>query len=169
LGRLRDAVGAAIAAIAARQQATADSGLAERRAEAFGDLYRRLTKLETSFVSITNPVLLPGEPFMLPAELPAEALRWEHWKELGDTTFAFADGFAQHRLNLDDATCRDLTAFIGEVRGLLTKSIYPNLQTAATNPDTRASLRKALEQLGAEIPRAREGLERAYREQSEER
>jgi hypothetical protein len=169
LGRLREAVGAAIAAIAARQHTSADSGLAARRAEAIGDLYRRLTKVETTFVSITNPMLMPGEPFALPAELPAEALRWEPWKQVGDATFAFAEGFAHHRLELDDATCRDLTAFIGDVRGLLTRSIYPHLQTAATNPETRATLRKALEQLGAEIPRAREGLERAYREQSDER
>lgn len=169
LGRLREAVGAAMAAIAARQRSTVNSGLVARRAEAIGDLYRRLTKLETTFVSITNPMLMPGEPFSLPAELPSEALRWEPWKEVGDATFAFADGFAHHRLELDDATCRDLTAFIGDVRGLLTRSIYPNLQTAAANPEARATLRKALEQLGAEIPRAREGLERAYREQYEER
>jgi hypothetical protein len=169
LGRLREAVGAAIAAIAARQRTAEEVGVAARRADAIGELYRRLTKLETTFVSIANPVLLPGEPFALPAELPAEALRWEHWKEVGDATFAFAESFAQHRLDLDDVTCRDLTAFLGDARGLLTRSIYPNLQTAATNPETRAALRKAVEQLGGEIPRAREGLERAYREQSEER
>jgi hypothetical protein len=169
LGRLREAVGAAIAAIAARQQSVEDSGLVARRAEAIGDLYRRLTKLETTFVSVTNPVLLPGEPFVLPAELPVEALRWEPWKEVGDATFAFAEGFALHRLEFDDATCRDLTEFIREVRGLLTRSIYPNLQAAAGNPETRATLRKTLEQLGSEIPRAREGLERAYREQNGDR
>jgi hypothetical protein len=169
LSRLREGVGAAIAAIAARQRKADDSGVAMRRAVAIGELYRRLTKLETTFVSVTNPVLLPGEPFAMPSELPAECLRWEHWKEVGDGTFAFAEAFAQHRLDLDDATCRDLTGFIGDVRSLLTRSIYPNLQAAASNPETRAKLRKALEQLGAEIPRAREGLERAYREQSEER
>jgi hypothetical protein len=167
LGRLREAIGAAIAAIAARQANAESARSANRRAEAIGDLYRRLVKLETTFVSITNPVLLPGEPFALPAELPAEALRWEHWKEVGDATFAFADGFAQHRLDLDDESCRDLTAFIADVRGLLTRSVYPNLQTAATNPETRASLRTALDQLGAEIPRARESLERAYRERGD--
>jgi hypothetical protein len=169
LGRLREAIGAAIAAIAARQRSVEDARGAARRAEAIGELYRRLTKLETTFVSVTNPVLLPGEPFVLPPELSAEALRWEPWKEVGDATFAFAETFAQHRLEFDDATCRDLTAFIREVRGLLTRSIYPNLQAAATNPETRAALRKALDQLGAEIPRAREGLERAYREQDGER
>jgi hypothetical protein len=169
LGRLREAVGAAMAAMAARQRSAEEAGGAARRADAFGELYRRLTKLETTFVSVTNPVLLPGESFALPAELPAEALRWENWKEVGDATFAFAESFAQHRLEFDDATCRDLTGFIREMRGLLTRSIYPNLQAAATNSETRAALRKALEQLGAEIPRAREGLERAYREDGGER
>jgi hypothetical protein len=168
LGRLREAVGAAMATMAARQQSIEDAAAAARRTEAIGELYRRLTKLETTFVSVTNPVLLPGESFALPAELPAEALRWEHWKEVGDATFAFAEWFAQHRLEFDDGICRDITAFIRDARGLLTRSIYPNLQASA-NAETRAALRKALEQLGAEIPRAREGLERAYREQSGER
>jgi hypothetical protein len=165
LGRLREAVGAAMAAIAARQRSPEAVRQATRRSEAIAELYGHLAKLETTFVSAANPVLLPGEPFVLPAELPAEALRWEHWKVVGDATYVFAEAFAQHRLDLDDATCRDLTAFVGEARGLLTRTVYPNLQTAASNPETRAALRTALQQLGAEIPRAREGLERTYREQ----
>src|SRR5262245_6518716 len=45
LGRLRDAVGAAMAAMAARQRSAEEAGGAARRAEAIGDLYKRLTKL----------------------------------------------------------------------------------------------------------------------------
>jgi hypothetical protein len=162
LGRLREAIGAAIAAIAERQNAADASALSARRTDAIAELYRRLAKLETTFVSVTNPMLLPGETLSLPKELAPESLRWEQWKEIGDAAFAFAESFAQHRLDLDDATCRDLTAFLGEVRGLLTGAIYPNLKAAAS-AETRTELHRAIEQLGAEIPRAREGLERAYR------
>jgi hypothetical protein len=169
LGRLREAIGTAITAIAARQRMADDPGLASRRAAAIGELYRRLTHLETTFISIANPELLPGEPFTLSPNLTADAYRWELWKAVGDATFTFAEGFALHRLELDDVSCRDLTSFIGDVRGLLTRSIYPNLQHATTNPQAQATLRTALEQLGAEIPRARDGLERAYREQTDER
>jgi hypothetical protein len=169
LGRLREAIGTAITAIAARQRMADDPGIASRRAVAIAELYRRLTHLETTFMSIANPELLPGEPFTLSPNLTAEAYRWEQWKAVGDATFAFAESFALHRLELDDPTCRDLTSFIGDVRGLLTRSIYPNLQHATTNPEAQTMLRTALEQLGAEIPRARDGLERAYREQSDER
>jgi hypothetical protein len=169
LGRLREAIGTAITAIAARQRMADDPGLASRRAVAIGELYRRLTHLETTFISIANPELLPGEPFTLSPNLTAEAYRWEQWKVVGDATFAFAESFALHRLELDDASCRDLTSFIGDVRGLLTRSIYPNLQHATTNAEASTTLRSALEQLGAEIPRARDGLERAYREQTDER
>lgn len=169
LGRLREAIGTAITAIAARQRLADDPGIASRRAVAIGELYRRLTHLETTFVSIANPELLPGEPFTLSPNLNADMYRWEQWKAVGDATFSFAESFALHRLELDDPTCRDLTAFIGEVRGLLTRSIYPNLQHAATSPDAQATLKSALTQLGADIPRARDNLERAYREHSDDR
>lgn len=169
LGRLRDAVGAAMAAIAARQTSAESARQAARRAEALGDLYRRLVKLETTFISVTNPVLLPGEPFTLPSELPAEALRWESWKEVGDATFAFAETFTQRRIDLDDAICRDLAAFVTELRQLLTRSVYPNLRPNPATAEGQQALRRALEALGAEIPRCRELVERAYRENGEGR
>lgn len=166
LTRLREAIGAAIAAIAARQQMASDPGQASRRAIAIAELYRRLTQLETTFISIANPELLPGEPFSLATNLSAEAYRWEQWKSVGDATFSFAESFATHRLELDDATCREMTTFIGDVRNLLTRSIYPNLQHATSNAEAQKALRTALDQLGAEIPRARDGLERIYRDQT---
>jgi DNA repair exonuclease SbcCD ATPase subunit len=162
LSRLREAIGAAIAAIAAQRSSSA--GPLSRRAEALVELYRLLTKFETTFVSVANPVLLPGEPFTLSADLPAESLRWEAWKEVGNAAFVFADAFALHRLDLDDEVCREITGFIAGIRQLLTRSIYPYLQTAATNAEARQQLRRSLEQLAAEIPHARESLERAYRE-----
>lgn len=166
LARLREGVGAAMAAIAVRQNAPEANLIAARKAEATSELYRRLAKLEVSFLSIANPVLLPGEAFALPAELLPETMKWENWKEVGDATFAFAESFNQNRIFLDDDVCRDLTAFIGGLREVMTTSIYPNLNTKAfIEPgEVRASLRAALEQLGHDIPDARERLERSFRE-----
>lgn len=164
-GRLREGLGGAMAALAARQESGQGSQLQQRRVEAIGDLYRRLAKLEATVVAVTNPVLLPGEPYSLPAELLPETLRWENWKEVGDGAFAFADAFNQSRIYLDDQTCRDLAAFVAGLRELLTRSIYPNLQPRP-NDETKRTLRAAIEQLGADIPAARERLERAFREEA---
>ncbi len=166
LSRLREAVGAAMAAIAVRQSGPESDVVTGKRAEAIASLYRRLAKLETCYLSVTNPVLLPGEAFDLPANLPPETLKWENWKEVGDATFAFAEAFNQDRIYLDDATCRDLVGFVSSLREVMTTEIYPNL-TARPGTDateTRDALRAALVQLGREIPEARERLERTFRE-----
>lgn len=166
LARLREGVGAAMAAIAVRQTTPEASAVATRKAEATGELYRKLAKLEVSFLSITNPVLLPGEPFSLPKELLPETLKWENWKEVGDATFAFADAFNQDRIYLDDVACRELTSFVSGLREVMTSGIYPNLHVkpGADPVETKAALRAALEQLGHDIPDARERLERSFRE-----
>lgn len=166
LSRLREGVGAAMAAIAVRQASPESNAIAARKAEATGELYRKLAKLEVSFLSITNPVLLPGEPFSLPKELLPETVKWENWKEVGDATFAFADAFNQDRIYLDDETCRELTRFISSLREMMTSGIYPNLIVKpGTDPaDAKKALRAALEQLGHDIPDARERLERSFRD-----
>lgn len=166
LRQLREMVTAAIAAMASSFASSEAARQAERRIDALNELYRLLAKLESTVISVANPVLLPGEPLTLPPDLPAEALRWDTWKDVGNAAFAFADAFALRRIDLDDATCRELSLFVSDLRQLLTTSIYPYLQSAATNPDARKSLRRSLEQLAAEFPRARECLERAYREQA---
>jgi hypothetical protein len=166
LARLREGVGAAMAAIAVRQGGPESSVLIGRKAEAVADLYRKLAKLEMAFLSITNPVLLPGEPFALPPELMPETLKWENWKDVGDAAFAFAEAFNQDRIYLDDTCCRELIGFIGGLRELMTTAIYPNLLSrSGIEPEqARALLRTALEQLGRDIPEARELLERLFRE-----
>lgn len=167
LARLREAVGAAMAALAVRHSPESNA-LVARRTDAVAGLYKRLSKLETCFVSVTNPVLLPGETFSLPAELMTDTLKWENWKEVGDATFAFAEAFNQDRIFLDDATCRELSSFVSELRTVMTTRIYPNLMPAPGTDSTeaRAALREALEQLGHDIPDARERLERSFREQA---
>ena len=134
LARLREAVGAAMAALAARQESPMADPRNGRRAEAITTLYKRLAKLETSFISVTNPVLLPGEAFSASEELLPETLRWENWKDVGDGAYAFAEAFNQERIHLDDQTCRDVTAFVTISRSILTNQIYPNLVTKGSPP-----------------------------------
>jgi hypothetical protein len=168
LSRLREAIGTAIATIAARQAAEDDDRVSALRITALSDLYSRLTKLETAFTSIANPVLLPGESFTIPEELPSQVFRWEHWKDVGDATFSFAEEFARQRVHLDNETCREMTAFIGSARSVLTRSIYPNLQNGGANGETQKEiLRTAIQQLADDITTGRENLERSYRERAE--
>jgi hypothetical protein len=166
LNRLREAVGAVMGALAVHHS-TASDAVAGKRAEAIAGLYRRLAKLETDFLSVTNPVLLPGEKFALPAELLSETLKWESWKEVGDSVFSFADAFNQERIFLDDESCRELTAFVSDLREVMTTAIYPNLMPRPGVPleESRQDLRRGIEQLGREIPAARQRLERAFREE----
>ncbi len=165
LAHLRDALASALATLPATSGRRLEfDPTAGRRADAVTMLDQHLAKLESSFVSVTNPLLLPGEPFTLPAELPAEALRWESWKEIGDAAYAFAQSFGAERIHLDDATCRDLTAFVTAVREHLTRTIYPTLANGGTSDDPLVTLRSAFEQLGADIPAARACLRTAYTE-----
>jgi hypothetical protein len=166
LTRLRDAVGGAMAAFAVRQGSPDQHAVATRKADAIAALYRRLAKLETSYLSLTNPVLLPGESFELPAELLPDTLKWENWKEFGDAAFAFAEAFNQDRIFLDDATCRDLAALVSTLREAMTSTIYPSLlsKSGADPEETKAQLRTTLDQIGHELQEARGRLERVFRD-----
>jgi hypothetical protein len=163
LSELREGMGAALTAIAARQQGGSPDLTVARRADALADLYTKLAKLEATLLTVVNPLLLPGEPFTLPSELPQEALRWENWKDVGDSAFAFASSFNQERIYLDDPTCRALSGFVASLRERLTTAIYPNLKTKLSAGGQDA-LRTSLEQLSVDIPAMRDQLERSYRE-----
>ena len=41
---------------------------------------------------MTNPILLPGEPYAPPAEFLPEALIWENWNEVGERAFSLCGG-----------------------------------------------------------------------------
>jgi hypothetical protein len=163
LKELREGMGAALTAIATRQEAASPDLIGARRADALADLYTKLAKFEATMLAVVNPLLLPGEAFTLPAELPQEALRWENWKDVGDSAFAFASSFNQERIYLDDATCRALSTFVASLRERLTTAIYPNLKSKLS-PGGQDALRASLEQLSVDIPAMRDQLERSYRE-----
>jgi hypothetical protein len=139
-----------------------DGGLRERRTEATMDLYANVARLESSLAQVTNPILLPGEAYAPPVELPPESFAWENWKDVGERAFALADGFSVQRLCLTDPTRQELSAFITMLRGALTRAIYPNLVPDPT-PRQLEALAGALGSLASELPRARRALEAEFR------
>jgi len=158
-----------LAALVERERSAAGAGgtaarewVGQRRAEVAADLYARLARLEAAVAAVTNPILLPGEPYAPPADFLPDALAWENWKDVGERAFAFADAYSAHRLFLDQGAQEDLAAFVTTLRGLLTQAIYPNLRPDPT-PAQAAALRDALVTLAAAIPRVRTLLEAACR------
>jgi hypothetical protein len=182
---VRDASGASATAIEARQtaalremraelaplmvrgaQGDANAMVRERRAEASAELYAMLARMESAISQVTNPVLLPGEAYAPPQEFFAEALAWENWKDVGERAFALADIFSARRLYLSDQTAVAVAGFITTLRGVLTRSVYPNLIPDAT-PRQLEELRAALGALAAELPKVRRVLENEFRTSSD--
>jgi len=166
LERLRAEVAAGLAArdaaLAARDERLTRLRLGERRAEAAAELYGRLARLEAAVAAVTNPILLPGEPYAPPAEFLPDALAWENWKDVGERAFAFADQFNTQRLLLGAPARDEVAAFVTELRGVLTSSVYPNLRPDAGDAQL-AALRSALDRLAARLPQVRERLAGEYR------
>lgn len=183
LGRLRVELQASLSASEAHHQAAMDrlrgdllaairssvvegqNRLADRRADVSADLYARLARLESALASVTNPILLPGEEYAPPAELMPEALIWENWNEVGERAFALADAYSAQRLSLSDEARHQMGHFITALRLLLTRSVYPNLQT---DPDAaqQAALHDALVEIADELPKVRASLDREYRDEA---
>ena len=139
----------------------------DRRAEIISELYARLARLETALGAVTNPVLLPGEPYEPPAEFLTEALIWENWNEVGERAFALADAYSAQRVYLSEQTREDLGAFVTALRVTLTRSIYPNLHADA-DATQQAALHAALQQVALELPRARKALDAEYHAATED-
>lgn len=137
------------------------SRLGERRREVTAELYAALARLETAFAAVTNPALLPGEAYAPPDALPAEALVWDNWKDVGERAFALADAYSAQRLYLSAPTRDELDRFVSSLRTTLTRSIYPSLH-APPSPPQAQGLRAALDALAAEFPIARARLEREF-------
>lgn len=134
----------------------------ERRREVLTELYRRLAKIEVSIAAVTNPIQLPGEPYTVPTEFLPETLRWENWKDVGESAFAFADAFNAGRLDLDDEPAAEIAAFVTALRTALTQFVYPNLQPRPSL-EQRQALQSGLTRIGNDIAVIRARIARAYR------
>lgn len=150
------------AALGEREERLARRPLGERRLATAAELYARLARLEAAVAAVTNPMLLPGEPFAPPEEFLSEALAWENWKDVGERAFAFADHYNTQRLLLGAPAGDEVAAFVSDLRRLLTRSVYPNLRPDPT-PEQLAALRAALERLGEALPTVRGALAGEYR------
>lgn len=158
LERLRGDLMLAFNRVAVEKQAAGP----DRRAEVIGELYARLARFESALAAVTNPILLPGEPYSPPTELLAETLVWENWNEVGERAYAMADCFSAQRLHLSEGARSEVGTFVTAMRVLLTRSIYPNLED---EPDAaqRTALNDALARIASELPQVRLVLDREYR------
>ncbi len=136
------------------------------RATVAAELYAMLARLEAAIAAVTNPVLLPGEPYAPPVDFLPEALVWDNWKEVGERAFDFADLYSARRLYLSEATRTQAGEFISGLRTLLTESIYPNLRPNAS-PAQRDRLRQALGEVATRFPEVRVCIERDFREHAD--
>ena len=135
----------------------------ERRGEALAELYGSLARVESSLAAVVNPMLLPGEPLTIPTDLPAEALEWKNWGDVGERAYAFGNAFNQTRLVLDPATADQIEGFIATMRHGLTGSVYPNVRTPRPSADQIAQMRSGLQAIVDNLPKVRRGIEDAYR------
>jgi hypothetical protein len=136
----------------------------QRRGEALASLYASLARVESSLASVVNPMLLPGESLTLPADLPAEAMTWATWSDVGEAAYTFGDVFNQNRLLLDPSTADDIGRFIATLRQALTGSVYPTVRDGKPNSDRLVQMRSGLESIVAALPVVRRQIEDAYRE-----
>ena len=135
----------------------------ERRTEALANLYGHLARVESALAGVVNPMLLPGEPLKLPAELPPEALDWDNWSDVGERAYALGDAFNQNRLVLDPETADEIEGFIAILRRGLTGSVDPNVRTQQPTPIQLQQMRAGLETIVAALPGVRRRVELAYR------
>ncbi|CAA9561022.1 MAG: hypothetical protein AVDCRST_MAG87-1578 [uncultured Thermomicrobiales bacterium] len=138
----------------------------ERRTEALANLYGHLARVESALAGVVNPMLLPGEPLTLPAELPPETMIWDNWSEVGERAYALGDAFNQHRLVLDPETADEIEGFIAILRRGLTGSVDPNVRTQQPTPIQLQQMRAGLETIVAALPGVRRRVELAYRGES---
>lgn len=136
----------------------------ERRGQALSELYSSLARVESALAAVVNPMLLPGEPLAIPDELPAEALVWNTWGDVGERAYALGNVFNENRLVLDPATGDEIERFIARLRQALTGSVYPNVRAAKPGAGQIAQMRSGLEAIVAELPNVRRRIETAYRD-----
>lgn len=161
LETIRDIAQALAAAANGTRGETRHLAMTQRRLEVCAELYLRLARLEAALCAVTNPMLLPGEPYAPPEVFLPESLVWENWNEVGERAFALADGLSVHRLILS-RECRDeLSTLLSALRTRLTQEVYPNLQPESAVAQQLA-LKAALARIAKDLADARSALEREY-------
>ena len=129
---------------------------------AMADLYGRLARVEASLTALTNPILLPGEPYDVPDDLVPEALKWDNWKEVGENAYALGEQFNLARIQLPGELVDEIGSCITTLRTTLTMAIYPNLD-ATLSPERTTVLRDGLGTISTSLATLRHRLETDYR------
>ncbi len=138
----------------------------QRRADALADLYSHLARVEAALAGVVNPILLPGEPLSVPAELFDDTLIWSNWNDVGERAYAFGEVFNQTRFVLEPEVADRIEQFISTFRQAVTGTVYPVLQGESRSPAQLAQVRRGLEAVIAALPPLRRNLEAAYRAQT---
>ena len=131
------------------------------RETALVEIDRQAAQIETSIIALTNPILLPGEPFAVPEDLAPDALRWENWKEVGESAFALGELFTLRRIHLSPETAASVTRCVTLLRTTLTRAIYPNLDPLPSVVQ-RQSLMDGLTTIGDALASMRRELATEY-------
>jgi hypothetical protein len=133
------------------------------RSGAITELYGALSSLDTAFLAVSQPMLLPGETFDDDLALPAEAFAWEAWNDVGAAAYQFAEVFSRRRIQLDATTRDRLNATISSIRRNLTTRLYPALTDidGGIPEENRDQVVTLVKSLASEIMDARIVLEHA--------
>lgn len=134
-----------------------------RRGDVLADLYGALARVESALTAVINPMLLPGEPLSMPDELPAEAMEWSAWGDVGERAYALGTVYNEHRLVLDRAIADEVGQFIASLRHALTGSVYPAVRGAKPGADLVARMRAGIDDIVTSLPVVRQSVETAYR------
>lgn len=158
--RLREELTASVG----KMSSTASSTDGPRTAQVavLADLYGRLARVEASLAALTNPILLPGEPYSVPNELVPDALKWDNWKEVGESAYALGEQFNLARIQLPREVVEEMGSCITTIRTTLTTAIYPNLD-ATLSPERTQTLRSGLGTISHSLAKLRQRLELDYR------
>lgn len=160
INRLRDDLDARLTAV--EGQSTGSDGPRAARLAALADLYGRLARVEASLSALTNPILLPGEPYIVPDDLVPDALKWDNWKEVGESAYALGEQFNQSRIQIPRETVEEMETCIKTLRTTLTTAIYPNLD-ATLSPEQAKTLHAGLGTIAKALSHLRLCLETDYR------
>lgn len=141
---------------------SASDGPRNARVATLADLYGRLARVEASLAALTNPILLPGEPYRVPDELVPDALKWDNWKDVGENAYALGEQFNLARIQLPHEVVAEMGDCITTLRTTLTSAIYPNLDATLSAEQTR-TLRTGLGTIAEALSKLRTRLETDYR------
>ena len=133
------------------------------RLSAISELYGALARLDTAFLAVSRPIMLPGEAFDPDLDLPANAMSWDSWNDVGSAAYQFAEVFSQRRVQLGRDTREQINRSITTIRRNLTTRLYPSLTDfdRGVPEEHRDQIAQLVSNMATEIDAMRRALELA--------